>query len=261
MLKLTKIICGILVFFAGFSCSQKRYELKKQDENNPVDKKIVVYQVFTRLFGNKDTSNIPWGTKEENGVGKFDDFTDKALIEIKDLGITHIWYTGVLHHALVGDYTKYDISNDDPDVVKGRAGSPYAVKDYYNVNPDLANDPANRLKEFESLIQRTHNHGMKVIIDIVPNHIARRYEGKNNPAGVRDFGADDDKSVEYKRDNNFYSSRIQFLKFRKIKITSLLEVKNIRWQMENLKKFRQNGPETEAGNRNPTSMTGMKQLK
>lgn len=166
--------------------------------------KYVVYQVFTRLFGNKKTTNKPWGTIEENGVGKFNDFTDTALQEIKKLGVTHIWYTGVPHHDVIRDYTKYGISNDDPDVVKGRAGSPYAVKDYYNVNPDLAVDPAKRLEEFEALISRTHKHRLKVIIDIVPNHIARNYKGLTNPNGVKDFGADDDTSVEYSRDNNFY---------------------------------------------------------
>ena len=168
------------------------------------DHKEVVYQVFTRLFGNKNTTNKPWGTIEENGVGKFNDFTTKALKEIKDLGVTYIWYTGVPHHALIRDYTAIGISNDDPEVVKGRAGSPYAVKDYYNVNPDLAVNPTNRLKEFEDLITRTHKAGMKVIIDIVPNHVARKYEGKSNPEGVKDFGADDDDTFEYKRDNNFY---------------------------------------------------------
>lgn len=173
------------------------------DAKKETEKKVV-YQVFTRLFGNKKTTNKPWGTIEENGVGKFNDFTDKALKEIKSLGVTHIWYTGVPHHALINDYTAYGISNDDPDVVKGRAGSPYAVKDYYNVNPDLAVDPARRLEEFEALIARTRRNGLKVIIDIVPNHIARRYEGKTNPPGVRDFGADDDKTVEYRRNNNFY---------------------------------------------------------
>ena len=175
---------------------------KKKSDNQP--KKTVVYQVFTRLFGNQNTTNKPWGTIEENGVGKFNDFTDKALSEIKDLGVTHIWYTGVPHHALVNDYTSIGISNDDPEVVKGRAGSPYAVKDYYQVNPDLAVNPEKRLEEFEALIARTHKNGLKLLIDIVPNHIARKYEGKNNPKGVRDFGADDNTSVEYARDNNFY---------------------------------------------------------
>lgn len=168
------------------------------------ERKTVVYQVFTRLFGNTNNTNKPWGTIEENGVGKFADFTDKALKEIKDLGVTHVWYTGVPHHALINDYTNIGISNDDPDVVKGRAGSPYAVKDYYNVNPDLAVHPENRLAEFKALIKRTHAQGMKVIIDIVPNHVARGYQGRSNPKGISDFGANDDTSVAYHKDNNFY---------------------------------------------------------
>lgn len=166
--------------------------------------KAVVYQVFTRLFGNTNTTNKPWGTLEENGVGKFNDFTDEALKGIKALGTTHIWYTGVPHHAVITDYTAYGISNDDPDVVKGRAGSPYAVKDYYSVNPDLAVDPAQRLQEFQALIARTHQHGMKVLIDIVPNHVARAYQSLQKPEGVTDFGANDDTSQAYARDNNFY---------------------------------------------------------
>lgn len=166
--------------------------------------KPVVYQVFTRLFGNTNTTNKAWGTLEENGVGKFEDFTPQALAAIKALGTSHIWYTGVPHHALVTDYTEYGISQDDPDVIKGRAGSPYAVKDYYNVNPDLATDPARRLEEFEALIKRTHEAGMKVIIDIVPNHVARDYRSLSAPEGVADFGENDDTSVEYAKNNNFY---------------------------------------------------------
>jgi len=182
----------------------KKVTIVDKKKVTPSEKKKVVYQVFTRLFGNTNTTNKPWGTIEENGVGKFNDFTDKALQQIKNLGVTHIWYTGVPHHALVRDYTNIGISNDDPEVVKGRAGSPYAVKDYYNVNPDLAVNPANRLQEFEALIARTHKNGLKLLIDIVPNHIARKYEGKNNPKGVKDFGAEDNISVEYDRNNNFY---------------------------------------------------------
>lgn len=170
----------------------------------PAGVKPVIYQVFMRLFGNKNTTNKPWGTIDENGVGKFADFSDEALQGIHELGVTHIWYTGVPHHALVTDYTDYGISDDDPDVVKGRAGSPYAIKDYYNVDPDLAVDPAHRLEEFEALIARTHFNGMKVIIDIVPNHVARRYESISKPAGVEDFGASDDTSVVWARNNDFY---------------------------------------------------------
>ncbi|MDC5805012.1 alpha-amylase family protein [Vibrio europaeus] len=167
-------------------------------------KKQTIYQVFTRLFGNTNRTNISWGTIEQNGVGKFSDFTDRALVEIKKLGITYIWYTGVPHHAVIGDYKEIGINNDHPSVVKGRAGSPYAVKDYYSVNPDLADNPSERNQEFEALIARTHNAGMKVIIDIVPNHVARVYKGLNNPKGVSDFGANDDTSLAYAKDNNFY---------------------------------------------------------
>lgn len=124
------------LFGLFFSC-EKEHDPKTSEMTSKEHKKVI-YQVFTRLFGNDNTTNKPWGTIEENGVGKFEDFTEKALSEIRELGVTHIWYTGVLHHAMVADYTKYGISNDDPDVIKGRAGSPYAVKDYYSVNPDLA---------------------------------------------------------------------------------------------------------------------------
>lgn len=197
-----RLLLLFTILFGTLACSPSMESSEKTLAEKP--KKIVVYQVFPRLFGNTNTTNKPWGTIEENGVGKFNDFTDTALKEIKDLGVSHIWYTGVPHHAVIRDYSSIGVSDDDPEVVKGRAGSPYAVKDYYQVNPDLAVDPVNRMAEFEALIDRTHAHEMKVIIDIVPNHIARRYEGKNNPSGVSDFGVNDDTSVEYTRNNNFY---------------------------------------------------------
>lgn len=189
-----RLIACLCCAFAACTTAQKT------TVSSATNNKMVIYQVFTRLFGNTQTTNKPWGTIAENGVGKFADFTDKALDSIKSLGITHIWYTGVPHHAVITDYSAYGISNDDPDVVKGRAGSPYAIKDYYNVNPDLATDPAHRLQEFKDLVQRTHQHGLKVIIDIVPNHVARRYQSVNGR--LPDFGADDDTSVAYSRNNN-----------------------------------------------------------
>ena len=173
--------------------------------------KTVIYQVLVRLFGNTCTRNVPYGTKQENGVGKFSDLTDAALEGIKQLGTTHIWLTGVVHHALVGDYTHIGIPNDIPYLVKGRAGSPYAIKDYYNVNPDLADDPTKRLEEFVALVERIHQHGLKVIIDIVPNHVARCYHSISMPKGVQDFGAQDKTQVGYSRDNNFYYNIGEFL--------------------------------------------------
>lgn len=198
------LACLSLLLLCGCGNGEQSPEAKPVDPLMKQERKTVIYQVFTRLFGNTNTTNKPWGTLEENGVGKFADFTPQALSAIEDLGVTHVWYTGVLHHAMVTDYSDFGISGDDPDVVKGRAGSPYAVRDYYNVNPDLATDPARRLEEFRALVDRTHQAGMKVLIDIVPNHVARRYDGASTPPGLRPFGADDDTGLEYERDNNFY---------------------------------------------------------
>jgi glycosidase len=194
-------LIGLLVMLTA--CS----DAKRDDSamtNTQTYQKPIVYQIFTRLFGNKTSTNKAWGTLRENGVGKFNDINDAALLSLKELGVTHIWYTGVLHHASVTDYSDHGISRDDPDVIKGRAGSPYAVKDYYQVSPDLAVNVDQRMQEFEALIARTHKHGLKVIIDIVPNHVARHYESLGKPEGVKDFGADDDTRVVYARDNNFY---------------------------------------------------------
>lgn len=166
--------------------------------------KVVIYQLITRLFGNTKTTNKPYGTIEENGVGKFNDITDKALIELKELGVSHVWYTGVIEHAVLTDYTEFGIPLDDADVVKGRAGSPYAIKDYYDVNPDLANDIPNRLNEFQELINRTHKNKLKVLIDFVPNHVARAYQSDQKPAGITDLGTEDNASKPFSANNNFY---------------------------------------------------------
>lgn len=183
-------------------------QIDNADENllqeNVEDHKLIVYQLFTRLFGNTNTTNKVYGTLAENGVGKFQDISSKALEELKKMGITHVWYTGVIEHATMTDYTKYNIPLDDADVIKGRAGSPYAIKDYYDINPDLANDVPNRMKEFEELVQRTHATGLKVIIDFVPNHVARSYRSDAKPSGVRDLGETDDTSKSFVASNNFY---------------------------------------------------------
>ncbi|MGQ1784114.1 MULTISPECIES: alpha-amylase family protein [unclassified Saccharicrinis] len=166
--------------------------------------KIIIYQVLTRLFGNKIRTNKKHGNIEENGCGKMNDFTQKALREIKELGTTHIWYTGIIEHAIVTDYSQYNIAKDYPEVIKGKAGSPYAIKDYYDVNPDLAVDVDNRIKEFEKLVDRSHQEDLKVIIDFVPNHLARNYVSDVKPDGVRDFGEDDNTNVNFDINNNFY---------------------------------------------------------
>ncbi len=168
------------------------------------DNKLIIYQLLPRLFGNTKTLNKTYGSIEENGVGKFNDISDKALQEIKKMGFTHVWYTGVIEHATMTDYSAFDIKPDDPDVVKGRAGSPYAIKDYYDIDPDLAVNVKNRMAEYEALITRTHANGLKVIMDFVPNHVARTYASDVKPDGVHDFGQDDDKSKAFDPKNDFY---------------------------------------------------------
>ena len=166
--------------------------------------KMVIYQVFPRWFGNMKSSLVKNGSKVENGVGKFSDFTPVALSKIKELGTTHIWYTGVIEHATNTDYTAYQIRRDHAAVVKGNAGSPYAIKDYYDIDPDLADNVPDRMKEFESLVRRTHEAGMKVIIDFVPNHVARQYYSDAKMAYVEDLGQKDNTSKAFDSNNNFY---------------------------------------------------------
>lgn len=170
---------------------------------NP-EEKIIIYQVFTRLFGNQVLTCKTNGSIDENGCGKMDNFTEQALAEIKKLGTTHIWYTGVIAHATQTDYTRYGLSKDHPAVVKGKAGSPYAIKDYYDIDPDLAVNVDKRMEEFEALVARTHEAGMKMIIDFVPNHVARQYKSLAKPESVKDLGEEDDTTVSFSPNNNFY---------------------------------------------------------
>ena len=167
----------------------------------------IIYQVFTRLFGANSSHCVANGNSTQNGVGKMADFTQKALEQIKDLGCTHIWYTGIIEHATQTDYTEFGIAKDHPAVVKGLAGSPYAIKDYYDINPDLATKVPLRMKEFEALVRRTHKAGLKMIIDFVPNHVSRQYGSDSKPAGVKDLGEGDNNKVDFDANNNSITSR------------------------------------------------------
>ena len=167
-------------------------------------KKIIVYQIFTRLFGNKNTTCKPNGTIEENGCGKMNDIDAKVLRQIRAMGVTHIWLTGIIRHATQTDYSAHGIPQQHAEVVKGRAGSPYAIADYYDVDPDLATNVDSRMQEFEGLVERIHKAGMKVIIDFVPNHVAREYHSICKPAGVKDLGEGDDVNMHFSTSNNFY---------------------------------------------------------
>ena len=167
--------------------------------------KIIIYQIFSRLYGNRCTARKPFGSIEENGCGKLNDFTPTVLKQIREKGVTHVWYTGVIRHATMTDYSRYGIPRQHPAVVKGRAGSPYAIADYYDIDPDLSVNVEKRMEEFEKLVARTHRAGMKVIIDFVPNHVARQYKSICKPKGVKDLGEDDRQDEGFNpAHNNFY---------------------------------------------------------
>lgn len=166
--------------------------------------KPIIYQLIPRLFTNYCDNPVPGGTIGQNGSGKLNSITPAILKEIKKLGATHIWYTGVIEHAHDADYTLYGIPRHNPHVVKGHAGSPYAITDYYDIDPDLAEDVPNRIAEFEALVKRTKEAGLKTIIDFVPNHVARQYASDAKPRGIRDLGEGDNKEMFFDPRNNFY---------------------------------------------------------
>lgn len=160
----------------------------------------VIYQLFVRHFSNMDVDGVPWGDKERNGCGTFDGVTREGLGKLVDMGITHVWLTGILRHATRTSYP--GIEGQPESIVKGIAGSPYAVTDYYDVDPDLAQNPAKRMDEFQSLVDRCHTSGLIPLIDFIPNHVSRAYKALS--PGKEDFGVDDDISVFFKRDNSYY---------------------------------------------------------
>ena len=165
-----------------------------------VAERPVIYQVLPRLFGNTDGTRKHNGTLAENGCGKFSDFNDRSLKELRAFGVTHLWLTGVIEQA---SGTSYPGRPADPaDILKGIAGSPYAIRDYFDVCPDYADDPERRIEEFKALIGRCREHGMEVFIDFVPNHVARSYASDVRPE--LSFGEGDDPSVFFSKENNFF---------------------------------------------------------
>lgn len=158
--------------------------------------KPIIYQLLPRTFTNYNATRKHNGTLQENGCGTLNAITAKALKAIHDLGATHVWYTGIIRHATAQYNT--------PAIVKGKAGSPYAITDYYDVHPDLCEDKRRRMAEFTELVERTHKAKLKVIIDFVPNHVAREYHSTMQPRGVQALGANDNPEWAFSPLNNFY---------------------------------------------------------
>ncbi len=170
--------------------------------NHSCKEKLIIYQLFPRIFSNMNESCVPWGTLEQNGSGKMNQITIKVIKSLADLGINTLWLTGVIEMATKSSFPS--ITADNPNVVKGEAGSPYAIKDYYDISPAIAENIDRRIEEFEELVQRIHQQGLKVIIDFVPNHTARRYHSDCAPSGIGDFGGNDDINKFFAPSNNYY---------------------------------------------------------
>ena len=152
--------------------------------------------MLPRTFANYNETRRHNGTLQENGSGTLNAITPKALRAIRDLGATHVWYTGVIRHATA--------QHNTPAIVKGKAGSPYAITDYYDIDPDLCEDKRRRMQEFTDLVERSHQANLQVIIDFVPNHVAREYHSTCKPKGVTDLGANDNPQWAFSPLNNFY---------------------------------------------------------
>jgi glycosidase len=166
--------------------------------------KLIIYQMMFHLWGNTIQNPQKNGNSLTNGTTKFNDVSDKALACLYAKGYSHIYTTGIIEHATKEDYTKFGIPLDHPLIVKGNCGSPFAIKDYFDVNPFLASSPENRLDEFKLMLKRIHDNKLKIILDFVPNHLARNYHSDKKPEGLVDFGFNDRKDVEFSSQNNFY---------------------------------------------------------
>jgi glycosidase len=198
------------IIFSAFFCLEinAQTKLNNKSKKNEIVKqnsdKLIIYQITAHLWGNTNTTNKINGSETENGCGKLDYINDAALIALKKTGYTHIWVMGILESATLVDYSDIGIPKDHPAIVKGRSGSAFAVKDYYDVNPNLAINPAVRMKEFEALVARIHKNGLKIIIDFIPNHVARQYHSDAKPSHIKDFGDNDNNGVIFDPQNNFY---------------------------------------------------------
>ena len=192
------VLC-VLAVLACIACQEKTKE-----EVPEAEPKIIIYQMLVRIFGNTNTTNVYNGTREQNGCGRMSDITPEALQSIRRLGCNYVWYTGIIQQATKTDWSAYGLPKQNPAVVKGNAGSPYAICDYYAVSADLADSVPLRNQEFRALVERTHEADLKVIIDFIPNHVACEYHSVTCPPEVVDLGTHDDTNQAFFIHNNFY---------------------------------------------------------
>ena len=169
-----------------------------------MNQKIRIYQLLPRTFTNTCAVPVYNGTLEQNGTGKFEDLNEYLLSELRDFGMTHIWLAGIIRHSTSTDYSQFGLTASHPDILKGKAGSPYAIRDYYDLDPDLATFVPDRMQEFTALLDRIHHLALKVLIDFVPNHVSRDYHSGLKPNNLKDLGELDNRDTSFHPNNNFY---------------------------------------------------------
>ena len=190
------------VYFPAYYQVGADGSLELRGRNGAFGVKPRIYQMLPRLFGNENNTRTTNGTLAVNGTGKFSDLSSRVLEKFRSDGFTHIWLTGILQQATATDYSDLDQPADDPDLLKGIAGSPYAIRDYFDVCPDYADDPAKRIEEFQALAARMKAAGLSLLIDFVPNHVARSYWSDIHPK--LSFGRKDRSKVFFHPKNNFF---------------------------------------------------------
>jgi glycosidase len=147
------------------------------------DGAAVIYQLPIRT----------WGAHSQGlaGRGKVTDISDEILKKLALFGIDYLWLTGVMEAA----------SSDvlDEDIIKGDAGSYYAIYDSWDVSPQIGT-----MNEFEDLVKRAHSHGLRILIDLVPNHTARDHRTDVLCKSKMDFGDQDRQDTFFDVNNNYY---------------------------------------------------------
>ena len=129
------LLCAVSLGLAGYSQTSTNVSKESARSLQPWVRDGVIYEIFPRAF-----------SPEGNFAG-----ITQQLDRLKDLGVTILWLMPI--HQ-IGQEKK-----------KGSIGSPYAVRDYYSINPDYGTK-----QDLQRLVKAAHKRGLKVIIDIVANH-------------------------------------------------------------------------------------------
>lgn len=166
--------------------------------------KSLIYQLMVRHWGGQSYEPASLAIEKRRPIGSFEAIDDIAISYLKSLSIDTVWLTGVICHATRSQCSIGDETIGGDVVVKGDAGSPYAITDYYAIHPFLSHDESQAEAQFDALVSRLKAAGLKVIIDFVPNHVSRHYHGINTPPGERRLGQGDDVSIEFRPNNHFY---------------------------------------------------------